>query len=118
VCTWLACRDFRDHSHPAREALLRSDFHRTRALAVFAWKRIPAFVLDLWRMLSIAASVGNVGALEELVDNRHCGLTVDACTAAARKGQLGALTWLRSHGCPWSYITCCLAAGRGHLEVL
>jgi len=47
------------------------DFLRTRALAVFALKHMPDFVpATLGRMLSHAASVGSVGVLEELVDNR------------------------------------------------
>jgi hypothetical protein len=73
TCARLACRDFRDHSSPAQE-LLRSDFLRARARTAFAWERMPGFVLGLPSMLRLAASVGCVGALEELVDNRQCGL--------------------------------------------
>ncbi|KAJ1636624.1 hypothetical protein T492DRAFT_861394 [Pavlovales sp. CCMP2436] len=36
TCALLACRDFRDHSSPAQEAMLRTGFLRTRTLAVFA----------------------------------------------------------------------------------
>mmetsp|Transcript_38717 Transcript_38717/g.95728 ORF Transcript_38717/g.95728 Transcript_38717/m.95728 type:complete len:106 (+) Transcript_38717:379-696(+) len=68
--------------------------------------------------LSLAASVGCVDVLEELVDNRQCVLTAWACRAAATKGQLGALTWLRSRNCPWDFSTCNAAAYGGHLEVL
>jgi hypothetical protein len=117
TCARLTCRDFRDHSSPAQE-MLRSGFLRTPALAVYAWERMPGFVLNLPRMLELAASVGCVGALEELVDNRHCELTAGACIAAAGKGQLGALVWLHSRGCPWDSKTCQLAACGGHLEML
>ena len=41
-----------------------------------------------------------------------------ACTAAAGKGRLGALRWLRSCGCPWNGDACYEAARGGHLEVL
>ena len=87
TCARLACRDFRDHSSPAQE-LLRSGFLRTRALVVFAWERMPGFVLDLPSMLRLAASVGCVAVLEELVDNQQCVLSADACAAAAGKGHL------------------------------
>jgi hypothetical protein len=117
TCARLACRDFRDHSSPAQE-MLRSDFLRTRALTAFAWERMSGFVLDLPSMLRLAASVGCVGALEELVDNRQCELEAWACTEAAGEGQLDALTWLHSRDCPWDSRTCSCAAWEGHLEVL
>jgi hypothetical protein len=117
TCARLACRDFRDHSSPAEE-MLRADFLRTRALAVFAWERMAGFVLDLPSMLRLAASVGCVGALEELVVNRQCELAAGACEAAAWKGQLGALTWLHSRGCPWNTRAGNSAARGGHLEAL
>jgi hypothetical protein len=117
TCARLACRDFRDHSSPAQE-MLRSDFLRTRALTAFAWERMPGFVLDLPSMPCLVASVGCVGALEELVDNRQCELEAGACDAAAEKGQLDALIWLHSRGCPWDSVTCYHAALGGHLEVM
>jgi hypothetical protein len=98
--------------------MLRSGFLRTRALAVFAWERMPGFVLDLPSMLILAASAGCVGTLEELVDNRQCELAAGACIAAAGKGQLDALIWLHSRGCPWGIATCNNATAGGHLEVL
>ncbi|KAJ1631753.1 hypothetical protein T492DRAFT_869373 [Pavlovales sp. CCMP2436] len=118
TCARLACRDFRDHSSPAEEAMPRSGFLRTRALVVFAWERMFNFVLDLPMMLLLAASFGYVFALEELVDNRQCALAADACAAAAGKGQLAVLTWLHSRGCSWDRTTCVEAARGGHLEVL
>ncbi|KAJ1630120.1 hypothetical protein T492DRAFT_1005802 [Pavlovales sp. CCMP2436] len=101
---------------------------RTRALAVFALEYMPGFVDDNARYwsttLPLAAYVGCVGVLEELVDNRQCELTAYASTAAAGKGHLDALTWLHSRGCPWDTNvdwpcnTCRSAAAGGHLEVL
>mmetsp|Transcript_38717 Transcript_38717/g.95732 ORF Transcript_38717/g.95732 Transcript_38717/m.95732 type:complete len:83 (+) Transcript_38717:134-382(+) len=41
-CARLVCRAFRDHSSPALKKC-RVDFLRTRALAVFAWERMPNF---------------------------------------------------------------------------
>jgi hypothetical protein len=117
TCARLACRDFRDHSSPAQE-MLRAGFLRTRALTLFAWERMPGFVMGLPMMLRLAASVGCVGALEELVDNRQCALAADACIAAAVKGHLDALAWLHSRGCPWGSWICFNAAEGGHLEVL
>jgi hypothetical protein len=113
----LVCTAFRDHSSKP-EKKCRVDFLRTRALVVFAWECMPGFVAAAWRMLRLAASVGCVGVLEELIDNRQCELTARACTAAAQEGHLGALTWLKSRGCPWSSATCSYAARGGHLEVL
>jgi hypothetical protein len=119
-CARLVCKAFRGHSSPAQE-MLREDFLRTRALAVFAWERMPGFVITEdahgWSMLTIAASVGCAGVLAELVDNRQCELTAYACEAAAEKGHLDALAWLHSRGCPWGW-TCREAACEGHLEVL
>jgi hypothetical protein len=116
-CARLVCRAFRDHSSPALKKC-RGDFLRTRALVAFAWARMPGFVTALPRMLTLAASVGCVGVLEELVDIRQCALTADACTAAAKGGNLDALAWLHSRGCPWGCDICYWAAIGGHLEVL
>ncbi|KAJ1639540.1 hypothetical protein T492DRAFT_899215 [Pavlovales sp. CCMP2436] len=119
TCARLACRDFRDHSSPAQEAMRRSDFLRTRALAVFAFERLPGFVLNLLRMLRLVASFGFMGALKELVDHRQCELTVDAiCADAEREGHLEVLRYAHEHGCPWDSSTYYLAAKEGHLEVL
>jgi hypothetical protein len=115
-CARLVCRAFRDHSSPALKKC-REDFLRMRALAVFAWASLPGFVTTLPSMLRLAASVGCVGVLEELVDIRQCALAADACEAAAEGGHLDALAWLHSRGCPWG-LTCYWAAAGGHLEVL
>jgi hypothetical protein len=120
-CARLVCKAFRDHSSPAQE-MLREDFLRTRALAVFACERMPGFVIDEnadgRSMLSLAASVRCAGVLAELVDNRQCELTAAACEAAAGAGHLDALAWLRSRGCAWDVSTGHYAAVGGHVEVL
>jgi hypothetical protein len=113
----LVCTAFRDHSSKP-EKKCRLDFLRTRALTVFAWERMFGFVVTAGRMLILAASVGCVGVLEELVDNRQCVLAADACAAAAEKGHLDALAWLHSRGCPWDIDVCNFAAAGGYLEVL
>jgi hypothetical protein len=115
-CARLVCKAFRDHSSPALKRR-RKDFLRTRALAVFAWARMPGFITALPIMLHLAASVGCVGVLEELVDIRHCALTAVACAAAAGAGHLDALAWLHSRSYGWG-ATCHRAASGGHLEVL
>ena len=53
------------------------------------------------------------------------GLTPEArrwsetcCTAAAGRGHLSLLQWLRAEGCAWDAQTCSRAAFGGHLEVL
>jgi hypothetical protein len=117
TCFWLVCRAFRDHSSPALKKC-RGDFLRTRALVAFAWARMPGFVMALPIMLALAASVGCVGVLEELVDIRQCALAAGACTAAAKGGHLDALAWLHSRGCLWGSMTSFYAAAGGHLEVL
>jgi hypothetical protein len=116
-CLRLTCKAFRDHSSKP-EKKCRVDFLRTRALVTFAWASMPGFVGDLPSMLELAASVGCVGVLAELVDNRQCALTARACAIAAGKGRLDALAWLHSRGCPWDIDTCHAAAHCGHLEVL
>ncbi|KAJ1626624.1 hypothetical protein T492DRAFT_909968 [Pavlovales sp. CCMP2436] len=134
-CVRLACKAFRDHSSPAQEKC-RVAFLRTHALVVFAFERMPGFVPEATPpgaesdddddleddepipLLSLAASIGIVGVLAELVDNRQCELTADACAAAAGRGNLDALVWLRNRGCPWDKLTSQLAAFEGHLQVL
>jgi hypothetical protein len=116
-CLRLTCKAFRDHSSPAQKKC-RTDYLRTRALAVFACARMPGFVVDLPTMLYLAARVGCVAVLAELVVNRQCALTAGECAAAAGKGHLDALAWLHSRGCPWNIRTCNSAAVEGHLEVL
>ncbi|KAJ1622960.1 hypothetical protein T492DRAFT_884367 [Pavlovales sp. CCMP2436] len=134
-CARLACKAFCDHSSPAQEKC-RVDFLRTHTLAVFACERMPGFLPEATpsgaesdddddseddeptALLSLAASIGVVGVLEELVDNRQCELTTDACAAAAGRENLDALVWLRNRGCPWDITTCHCAAKGGHFEVL
>jgi hypothetical protein len=128
----LVCTAFRDHSSKP-EKKCRGDFLRTRPLTVFAWERMPGFVdASCWhalaRTLLLAASIGCVGVLEELVDKRQCVLTIFTCAKAAGKGHLGALAWLHTRGagrsrgrsrvCPWDANTCSYTAMGGHLEVL
>jgi len=57
TCARLACRDFRDHSSPAQEAMRRSDFLCTRALVVYTCERMLSFVRNLPRAMRLAASV-------------------------------------------------------------
>jgi len=134
-CVRLACKAFRDHSSPAQEKC-RVAFLRTHALVVFAFERMPGFVPEATppgaesdddddseddeptALLSLAASIGVVGVLAELVDNRQCKLTTDACTTAAGRGNLDALVWLRIRGCPWDSESYHCAADAGHVEVL
>jgi hypothetical protein len=117
TCFRLVCRAFLDHSSTALKKC-RGDFLRTRALVAFAWARMPGFVTTLPRMLTLAASVGCVGMLKELVDNRQCALTAGACAAAAKGGNMDALAWLHSRGCPLDSSVCNRAAEGGHPEVL
>jgi hypothetical protein len=124
TCARLTCRLFRDHSSPAQQPMLRSGFLRTRARAVFAWERMPGFVTpgfnlnDGHRLLCLAASVGHVAVLEEMVDNWQCALSCWACDSAAKHGHLDAVAYLHGRGFPWSPVTCQVAAHEGHLDVL
>ncbi|KAJ1640358.1 hypothetical protein T492DRAFT_898540 [Pavlovales sp. CCMP2436] len=134
LCARLACTAFRNYSSPAQEKC-RVDFLRTHALVVFSFERMPGFVPEATPsgaesdddddsedeptpLLSLAAFVGVVGVLAELVDNRQCKLAVDASAAAAWRGNLDALVWLRNRGCPWDNFTSHHAASGGHVEVL
>jgi len=61
----------------------------------------------------VAAGSGRIDLLEQI------GLwNARTCAAAARRGHLKVLVWLRSRGCPWEGDTCRHAAGGGHLELL
>jgi hypothetical protein len=138
----------RDHSEPA-SPISRVTFLRTRALAAYACDELHGLMLaEKMRMLALAATVGCVTVLEELVDMRGCigpDLLQQVCGAAASHGQMEALVWLRErgfscgtavcsraasagrlealqylreHGCPWDGFSCSAAALGGHLEVL
>jgi hypothetical protein len=118
----LTCKTAREHCDPpVSPAMSRVAFLCTRSLATYACDELPDFVLaDKTRMLALAAQVGRVAVLAELMDVR--GWTghyrVDACRAAAAHGQLEALVWLRGRGCSWDASVCDAAAGGGHLELL
>ena len=119
----LACTTLRDNCEPpASLCLSRVAFLRTRALAAYACDELAGFLLaDRTRMLALAASVGCVGALAELMEARGCGAGADsarACCAAASHGQLEALVWLRDRGCLWDASVCERSAGGGHLELV
>ena len=119
----LACATMRDHADPADAPVGRVAFLRTRALATYACDALHDFMLvDKPRMLALAATVGCVGVLAELMDVRGCTGSLDpdarVCRAAASHGRLEALCWLRERGCPWRASVCSAAARGGHLEVL
>ena len=44
--------------------------------------------------------------------------TVKWCAAAAARGDLAVLQWVRLYGTPWDYTVCSSAAEHGHLHVL
>ena len=123
-CLRLACKTTRDHcERPVSSAISRAAFLRTRSLTVYACEELPDFVLaDKMRMLALASRVGCVAVLAELMDVRGCDAvpldSVDACRAAASRGQLEALMWLRGRGFEWDRAVCASAARGGHLEVL
>jgi len=54
----------------------------------------------------------------ECPHKRGFTLTESACAAAARRGDLEMLQWLRAKGCPWDSTTCERAAQQGRLCVL
>lgn len=51
---------------------------------------------------------------------RHgCPWSTEACTEAARRGNLSLFLWLRAEGCPWDNWACVTAAAsEGHLDVI
>ena len=73
-------------------------------------------------MLALAATVGCVDVLAELMDVRGCARSPDPdgqmCCAAASHGHLEVLRYAHEHGCPWDTDTCTCAAQGGHLEML
>jgi len=123
LCARLACSTLRDHAAPLAASSHRVAFLRTRSLAAYACDSLPGFMLaDALRMLALAASVGCVGVLAELMDARGGSGQPDpsgrVCRAAASRGQLEALSWLHARGCPWNEDTCSFAAAGGFLEVV
>jgi hypothetical protein len=49
---------------------------------------------------------------------KDAGEGTKLCIAAAEKGDLQLLQWLRTHDCAWNADTCREAAVHGHLDVL
>jgi len=68
--------------------------------------------------VAVFAAFGDVNGLRRLRNEGYpwCPL---ACRAAAEKGELEMLQWLRTQDppCPWDWRTCFDAANSGHLEV-
>lgn len=50
--------------------------------------------------------------------SQQCTWHPCACSAAAEKGHLNVLIWLRFSGCPWDKNACSMASLGGHLKVL
>ena len=126
-CFRLACKTTRDHcDRPVSSAISRAAFLRSRSLAVYACDELPHFMLDdKVQMLALAAAVGCVAVLAELMDVRGCGAAeglpyrgVVACRTAASHGRLEALVWLRGRGLEWDTSVCAVSSAGGHLEVL
>jgi len=59
-----------------------------------------------------------LSTLRWLVEVGRCDVDESHCNAAAFKGHLAVVQYLRSRGCPWSKWTALNAADRGHLEFL
>jgi hypothetical protein len=118
----LACRLMRDHAEPMTAPISRVTFLCARSLAVYACDALPGFMLpDTLEMLALAAHVGCVAVLAELMDARGCtGRDLDGrvCCAAAACAQLEALVWLRGRGLSWNTRVCASAAAGGYLKVL
>ncbi|KAJ1629055.1 hypothetical protein T492DRAFT_874002 [Pavlovales sp. CCMP2436] len=93
-CARLACTAFRDHSSPTQKAPHGLFSARARSPDDDSEDEPPT------TLLSLAASIGIVGVLEEL------------------GGHLAILQYVHEHGCPWDCNTCYGAALGGHLEML
>jgi hypothetical protein len=69
------------------------------------------------RFSTIIAKFGNIHALK-WVRSKGCPWDETTCSYAAMNGHLEVLKWARSDGCPWDEYTCSHAAENGHLELL
>jgi hypothetical protein len=74
--------------------------------------------LCLMEACSLAARGGNVEVLKWLHSTGCPWNSYTSQANAAAGGHLGVLKWLHSTGCPWSSVACDTAAEGGHLEVL
>jgi hypothetical protein len=113
----------RGHAEPMTAPISRTAFLGTHSLVVYACDALPGFMLaNKMKMLALAATVGSVAVLAELMDVRGCTGLNDfngrVCSAAAAHGKLEALVWLRARDCSWDEATSSSAARGGHLEVL
>jgi hypothetical protein len=77
----------------------------------------PVPRLCLREACSLAARGGDLEVLKWL-HNTGCPCDSATCRAAAGGGYLEVLKWLHHQGCPWDAATCYAAATGGHLEVL
>ena len=100
-----------------------SQSHKRLPISLLLWMNIfreyTTFLLCTrkMRICVIAASVGNLSALQ-WARSQGCPWESDTCSSAASNGHLEVLQWARSQGCPWESDTCSSAASNGHLEVL
>jgi hypothetical protein len=73
--------------------------------------------LCLKEACSYAARAGNLEVMKWL-HNTGCPWDARTCAWAAWHGNLTVLRWARAHHCPWASTTCNYAAEGGHLAVL
>jgi hypothetical protein len=65
----------------------------------------------------LAASRGDLLALQRGLDEEGWWWDVDVAAAAAMAGKLHTLQWLRERGCPWDSWTCDVALAMSHMDV-
>lgn len=73
--------------------------------------------INKWQLCRVVARLGNINALE-WTRSHGCPWDVDTCYVAALFGHMELLQWARAHDCPWDKRTCSFAARNGHLAVL
>jgi hypothetical protein len=89
----------------------------TKATFQCPWGALIATNVTSPEACSGAARNGDLEMLQ-FVRAHGCPWNKDTCQEAARNGHLELLKWAHEIGCPWDEGTCCAAAGNGHFEIL
>lgn len=89
-------------------------------VSLMEWARSRGYGWEPRACLLAAAAAGSIEVIRWI--QRECGdkeIWHDSiCAAAAKRGQLKLLKWVRKKGCPWKETTCTGAAEGGHIKVL
>jgi hypothetical protein len=108
------------HRKPVQlaEAVLTTSADPAKVLALLNVQNFKA--KDAAEGVKLCAAAAQRGDLQLLkwLRAHNCAWDAETCSEAARKDRLNLLIWAHENGCPWDEWTCSRAAKGGHLHIL